>query len=314
MIFNFKQVYVLLTFTLLECILHVTGQLESSDELLNTYLDEIREVNARETLIRLTKAELNQIKAKIDRMVLEIERTRQERYNPEELFWNSEKRQENDLLRLAKRRLKKNRSKIDELERNIDEIKYSNSALFMITRDRILESYNAAFVDSYPKFGDNLNRILVKRKVPKGIDSPKFEYDSALKTLYRPLIRLENAEANEEPTGKDYKPYVDSAPLRSRETYVSKLVKDIKRLLRIGEKNSNGKEAPKKLKTILRQKDHHPIEFSFETFDPLAPGKSSYTDMLKLHHQLPETTTKPPFWLPEYSLYNYWTVSIKSKN
>ncbi|CAG4983318.1 unnamed protein product [Parnassius apollo] len=219
-----------------------------------------------------------------------------------------------------------NREQKDTIEENI----VKNKA------NTIEDSYNLNDDKEKHQTLNYFNRILVKRIVPHGLETPNFVYDFKHKTYYKPLTRIHKnnkaldvyKKSNKHSVGNNYLHFITSKNKRNKlnnyqpnslEYYneyflqpfkyksgklylkssieeIEELTKLVKRLLKVLNLN---KIVIKKPQPVDNDETlTRKFEKSGEAHDPLAPGKKFETS---------ETTTeRQKVWLPYYPPWTYW--------
>ncbi|XP_047505950.1 uncharacterized protein LOC125050268 [Pieris napi] len=186
---------------------------------------------------------------------------------------------------------------------NIEDLKQFPKILETIQNHDLTEHIKLTPNNKHVSEGNFINKILVKRKIPHGLDAGTYEFDDKFNTIYKPLIRL-HKKIN---IGKKFdnalqqfedKYDVSNDKAETRETndvwneraYIDKKwnTKAYDYLVFVTKRNNR----KKKLNTLRA------YEKSGEANDPLAPGPKIPMD---LHDG------KGNNWMPHYPPWNYWT-------
>ncbi|CAB3229359.1 unnamed protein product [Arctia plantaginis] len=176
--------------------------------------------------------------------------------------------------------------------------KYSKNKLYFHDKP----NFRRAFSNDLSKnsFG---NSRLVSRIIPHGYRSGKYEYDSKLNTIYKPLIRfhvkkpvkkieelLDNSNEKTKVIGYAVIIRKNDNLFKKKKNKKSKLISfqivDLENMMR------SGKEIAEAL-----------MDKSGEQLDELAPGS------IPISHDSMEVITVPPTVIAAYPFWNYWTYA-----
>ncbi|CAK1590679.1 unnamed protein product [Parnassius mnemosyne] len=210
-----------------------------------------------------------------------------------------------------------------------------------VVENTIEKSYHLNDLKDNHQTLNGLNRILVKRIVPHGSETPNFVYDFKHRTYYKPLKRIhKNIKAldvhnktNKHSVSNNYLHFITSKNKRNKlNNFKSNSLKYYNEYLLQPFKYKSGKLYPKsstqeievitkRLKTLLSVLNLNKIvitepqsitdddtlrtkyQKSGEINDPLSPGKSFQNGL----NGIETTTERKKVWIPYYPPWNYWT-------
>ncbi|CAH4023515.1 unnamed protein product [Pieris brassicae] len=174
--------------------------------------------------------------------------------------------------------------------------------------------------NKYVSEGNLRNKILVKRKIPHGLDAGAYEFDNKFNTFYKPLIRVhkkinigKNSKNALQQFEDKYDVSNDEAETRdpkdvwNERLYIDKFnKKEYDYLVFVTKRNNRKKISNVKQRRGLAfneimsalSKNLRAYEKSGEANDPLAPGPKI---PMNIHDG------KEDDWMPHYPPWNYWT-------
>ncbi|CAF4860748.1 unnamed protein product [Pieris macdunnoughi] len=204
---------------------------------------------------------------------------------------------------------------------NIEDLKQFPKILETINHDLSEHIKLTPNPNKHVSKGNFRNKILVKRKIPHGLDAGTYEYDDKFNTIYKPLIRLhkkinigkkfDNALQQFEDkydVSNDKAETRDTNDVWNERAYIDKKLntKAYDYLVFVTKRNNRKKKSNIKKRRGLAYNEImsalsntlRAYEKSGEANDPLAPGPKIPMD---LHDG------KGNNWMPHYPPWNYWT-------